>query len=103
MLGQTKFRNRLYIKQSVGDYKAGEWYDNVSDDDADYLKSIGAGVDIEFAGVPCGCLLAEGKAVRLFLDGDGTPCPLHEAAALRRDKDVARAPKVKSLREQVGG
>jgi hypothetical protein len=67
-------RKALYFEKGIGPYKAGEWYDNVPDADHDFALANGLALDVDRA--ECGCMLADGRAVRVV-------CEAHRANALR--------------------
>lgn len=77
-------RKCLFFDQTIAQYEAGKWYDNIPDDD--YAAAIAAGIAHDVTEAPgCGCRLVDGKAVYVRQVADrGTyiDCPDHAKGAL---------------------
>lgn len=89
-------RNCLYFDVPLGPYLAGEWYDNVPDDD------FAVAVDLKLARIvdtspACGCALVGGRAVRVGLRGE-IYCGEHLDTALRPPASTLSAVKMKKAR-----
>jgi hypothetical protein len=79
-------RKALYFDQTIGNYVAGEWYDNVPDDDFKVALEHGLAHEVTDAPEECGCKLANGKAVSVAIIL-GQPCQLHVKDALRKPEE----------------
>lgn len=82
-------RKRLYFTESIGNYKKGEWYDNVPDDDFVFAQEKGVAVACDDH-PECGCIVTKDDlAVSLSIRG-GEYCPAHRASALRKPPERKR-------------
>ena len=81
---------RLYFEQNIGPYKAGEWYENVPDDDYETAITNGLAQDVVLA--ECGCLLANGRAVRVAMADSNmlVPCTVHNPDAINPYENVRK-------------
>lgn len=90
-------RNRVWFTKTMGQYRAGKWYDGVSEDDMEFAVESGAAIECHWHPA-CGCLMAADRAVAVAVKGGHEPCPEHVADALV--KPMNEKPKPMSLRDQ---